>query len=260
MKKRTPILVSLLVFLFVMGIPKALAFYNITQSLGFVAASSQYTSRADSGSTGLEGNSTDLTIETWVKFTSLPATDNQMTIASKWDDITGQSYLFRLVDQGGTKKLIFTTTSGSFTQTITTPSTATWYHYAVVYTLAGTSAEFFIDGSSVGSGAAGSVTAGDAAFFMANVGGGQYLNGRLSLMRFWTSARTGTQLSDNKCRILGTTANLSAEWTLNNVLTDNSGNANTLTAVNSPTFGVDNPSVCPQVAASSFNLWQFSNF
>lgn len=231
----------LLVVIFFLAIPAHAAFP--TQSAGLVAASSQYFSRANTGSTGLGGSATDFTFEAWVKFTT-DVSASEMDFASKWG--ASNSYLIRYYDLAGVKALLSTSGATGVGVTISRFTPGTWYHIAYVYTLATQTQEIFINGVSQGSAAAsGLVTPGTDAFLLGQQSGGSaFFNGRMVLARFWTTARTGTQLLASRCTTLGSTAGLSAEWTLDNVLTDNSGNSNTLTAVNSPTFSADVPAVC----------------
>jgi len=56
-----------------------------TNSILFVASSSQYASRADTASTSI---TLDLTLEVYSKPESLPTTGNTMTLLSKWDENT----------------------------------------------------------------------------------------------------------------------------------------------------------------------------
>lgn len=227
--------------------------YGLTQSIVFAAASSQSATRANTGSTGLAGNSTNFTWETWVKYTTIPGTNQQMILAGKWG--SSNSYLFRLQNVAGAYSYIINTSGGNYAASISAPSTGIWYHIACVYTLSGTTAEWFVNGSSIGSGNAGSVSSGTDSFRLAAADdGGPYLNGQLSLMRFWTTTRSSAQLLANQCSVLGTTTNLSAEWTLNNTYNDNSGNSNTLTASNSPTFTANIPGVCAPATLPELRL------
>jgi len=72
-----------------------------TRSILFVAASSMSATRADTASLSITG---DITLETYVKPTSMPTGSNTMALMSKWDESgTKQSY-----------KLAFVTTSNAF--------------------------------------------------------------------------------------------------------------------------------------------------
>ena len=84
-----------------------------TNSLSFVAASSQYASRASTASLQVAG---DLTLETQIHPTSLPTTGNTMTFISKWDESGAtRSYKF---DMTTTSNYFGSGSDGSFTITL----------------------------------------------------------------------------------------------------------------------------------------------
>lgn len=227
--------------------------YGLTQSLDLERSSAQTASIADASQTGLDP-STNFTIEGWVNLESLPATGEEYVIFSKFASANRQ-YYFYARNIAGVQQLRLSVgnagagacdNSDASYQVSWSPSTATWYHVAVVKN--GTQASFYVDGVQQGStggtlntnvcnGGAAAIV-GDTTFT------GAAFDGKINLLRFWTVARTVTEINDNKCNVLGSTTNLSAEWTFNNVYTDNSGNSNTLTANNSPVFVTDTPSTC----------------
>ncbi len=165
-----------------------------------------------------------------------------------------RSYAFGLNNNAGTLELRGEISSlGSNLETITTawtPTTGTWYHLAFVYTAATSKYQFFINGTQQGTDQTGALTAifdSTATFYISGNQGDEAatsFNGRASLVRVWATTRTGVQLSANYCTLLGSTTNLQGEWSLDNVLTDNSGNSQTLTNVNTTTFVSDIPSTC----------------
>jgi hypothetical protein len=211
-----------------------------TRSLKLVAASSQYASRADAGSTGLRGYNTNFTFETWFKLTT-DVSSSEMDFASKWS--SANNYIFRYYDVSGVKLLLSTTSDTTSGVAVSRLATGEWHHIAFVYTLATTTQEIFLDGISLGSDtSSGTVSNGADDFLLGQQSGGAgYFNGQMCLTRFWTTARTAAQLVANWGTILGSTSGLSAEWTLDNTYNDNSGNSNTLTGQNSPTFVADVP-------------------
>ena len=163
----------------------------------------------------------------------------------------------QMQDSGGTKRIRFLTSNdGSAVGQASvnwTPSTGVWYHIALVYTAATPQIELFVDGVSQGT-AGGtlhtSLYSSTAVFWLGQDNSSGYFNGRMVSWRVWNTTRTGTQLGDNKCITLGATSNLQAEWTLDDVYTDNSGNSNTLTPTNTPTFSTDIPTVCSTITIS----------
>lgn len=226
----------------------------------YVAASNQYDSAADSTSLSVTGN---LTLEGWFKFTTLPASGTDYTLAGKWVDSGSQDdYLFELQNVAGVYKIrMINSNDGSSVGLATinwTPTAGVWYHIGIVFTAATPQIELFINGVSQGT-ATGtlktSIHNGTGEFDIGiNNATGQPLNGQVFLLRVWAATRSGAQLLANQCTLLGTTTNLSAEWSLDNTLNDNSGNSNTLTGHNTPTFIADFPATCAVILNSGFFL------
>lgn len=212
-------------------------------SAHFVSSSSQYGSRAGNALFNIANN---LTIEGWVKLSSDPGTDVEYTLLA----VTSQ-YKFSYLNNGGTRQLYLALfTSGSNVNYLLnqTLSTGTWIHLAVAWEPSTHTATFYVNGSSVGSVTDASVTTIDGGGNPLNIGAyngaNRFMNGNVFLVRLWSSTRTQTQIANNYCTLLGATSNLIGEWSLDNVLTDDSGNALTLTNNNSFTFQADTPSQC----------------
>lgn len=216
--------------------------YGLTNSASFVTASVNSFSRADTASLSITGA---CTVEFWIN----PQANGDYNVISKTTGTNNRSY--RLAYVNSSTQLIFsvsgdgsTLTSATITQTLTV---GTWYHVAGVYTPS-TSLEIFVNGTSIGS----NVTSIPASMFDGNTA--TYIAGQsdgpggmtayVSLVRVWSVARTGAQLTTSMCQVLGSTSNLAAEWTLDNTVNDNSGNANTLTNNNSTAFTANLPSTC----------------
>lgn len=241
--------------------------FGLSKSALLAKSSSQYLTAADSVSLSVTGN---LTIEGWFKITTLPGSGVGVPLVFKGDYNTDNSYQLMYLNDGGTPKIhmrIFATAGNAnfcdskFTYTLTT---GTWYHVAVVTTVANpiaTKFELFINGVSQGNGTTsitGSVTGIYNNAKALRIGQSDpvvgvtdyYLDGAVSLVRIWRTARTQSEIASNMCNIIGSWSGLSAEWTLDNVLTDNSGYSNTLTNINTVTFPSDVPSTC--VASSAW--------
>lgn len=239
--------------------------YGLTQSADLERSSSQYFSAADSASLSITGN---LTAEAWIKLESLPASGEEYDIISKHDNgasANGRSWITSYENSGGTYQFRWRNSSdGSSANQSTatwtsTLSTGTWYHVAFAYSTAGT-VICYLNGSSLGS-----VGSQQTSIFNSvtrvtvgarDAGSGTaaaFLDGRISLARLWDTTRSAGDILANICNVYGTaTTNMQAEWSLNNVLTDASGNSNTLTNNNTATFGVDTPAVCIPVTNSGF--------
>lgn len=218
-----------------------------TQSIDFEQTSNQYATAADSATLSVTGN---LTIEAWIKPESIV---DSFYIASKWTSVGDlRSYIFRLQP---TSMDFLVSQNGATNDSLTvayTASNGVWIHVAVSWTAATSVAKFYVNGSQQGTDQTGTRTAifdSTAGFRLGAFEDGATIDGRVGLLRIWAAARTGAEISDNKCTILGTTTNLNAEWTLDNVYTDNSGNSNTLTGVATPVFSADVTSSCAIVSS-----------
>lgn len=228
-----------------------------TQSIDFERGSSQEATILDASQTGLDFSDI-LTFECWVKpedvstagtqlifFCKRLSTGNQRSYFWIWDKDTGLLSFVSFTDGS---------TVGCSVGVTWAPTTATWYHLAV--TKSGTSIKFYVNGVQQGAtqtGSNGTIYNGSASF---SLGGfpndSQWMDGRMVLARAWNVVRTEAEIAANKCIILGATTNLQGEWTLDNVYTDNSGNGNTLTAVNAPTFSADVPIACASTDSPKF--------
>lgn len=227
-----------------------------TQSATLVLDQAKYLSISNASQTGL-GFTGDCTAEAWIKITSFTGEDQQYF--TKWDTTSNLSYLFFIAGAGNAIGITITG-NGSSGQAATVSysfPTNTWTHVAVSYTAASHTIEVIVNGVSQGT-ATGSL--GTSIFngtspvgVGSRPGAGQaQINGAQSVTRAWSTVRTASQVLANMCNVLGTTTGLKAEWTLNNVLTDNSGNGNTLTNTGSVPFAADVPSICSAVVNGNF--------
>lgn len=93
---------------------------------------------------------TDMSISAWFKLESLPTTGQAYSIAAKMGHGGTNAYELAYCNEGGTLRFQYYTESGlggGAFKYDTTLSTGTWYH--VVITLSGTTAQYYLDGSSV---------------------------------------------------------------------------------------------------------------
>ena len=239
-------------------------------------SSSEYATAADSTSLSITG---DITIECWIKIKSQVSSGTGWFLVMKstaggsnrsyeltYEYFGANPILQMRIFGAGTPTNFWT---GFLTYTLTVD---TWTHIAVsvdVSAAAASKAEWVIDGVSQGAGT-GTDTGTGATSIHDNatalrigqsdpVNAGFYPDAQFSLVRIWDVLRTATQLNDNKCNVFGTTTtNMVAEWSLDNVYTDASGNGNTLSGVNTPTFVSDVPSTCS--AGGGAVLPQFKGF
>jgi hypothetical protein len=216
--------------------------YGLTQSADIEAGSAQGFTAADSATLD---EAVPFTVEMWVNLESAPSNDSFVLMSKSGSGSNG--YVFRYQDIGGTKSLnLVKAAVVDQNVNITALSLSTWVHLAAIQT--STQVEYTVDGVSVGTFANASayISSGTNLTRLGLVGGAGGLNfdGKMSLVRFWQTNRSVTDINNNKCNVLGSTASLGAEWTLDNSLSDNSGNSNTLTNVNTTPFVSDVPSTC----------------
>ena len=220
--------------------------YGLTKSADLERGSSQSFERADNSLLQGGGN---FTIEAWVNLESA-TTSAAFVIASKRDSGNQRSFVWK-VNDAGTMSLQASSSGGSFdgdTSVSWTESTATWIHLAVTFDGTADEVKFYLDGSQQGTTQAPGISSVHDDTGPFSIGrestGGDYFDGKISLLRFWQETRTAAEIDDNKCEVLGSTTNLSAEWTLDDTANDNSGNSLTLTNNNSTPFATDVPSTC----------------
>jgi len=214
--------------------------------------STQYFSASDSASLSPTGNQTH---EGWIKWASTPSSGNGVIVFSKYAASgTDRGIAMSYENSAGTLRFhVRTSSDGSTVSEGTlnyTVSTGSWNHYRFVYSTAG-SVQIYVDQVSIGtiSSLATSIKDNAAAYqigFNTDIDG--HIAAQVSLWRVWDTTHT----TNDVCTVYGTTTtNLQAEWSLDSVLTDGSGNSNTLTNNGSATFTADVPSVCTAVTSSS---------
>ena len=238
--------------------------YAISKSLNVARASSQ--NATINNTFGLSSYAA-FTAEFTFRLASLPAVGEAYALGTiGWATI---GVHFTIFNDAGVYKLRITrhswfTSTTSLTYTFS-PTAGTWYHVAFTKD-SGANAAIFLNGASVATGSIGTstgstLTAGSSIGAMYNNGSYvNYFNGDISISRIWSGVRTASEILDNICTQYGTaTLNLQAEYSFNEVYTDASGNAYTLTAVNSPTFTSNVSATCSLAivttsAASSIGL------
>jgi hypothetical protein len=228
--------------------------FPTTQSAQLVRASSQYFSKSDNA---LLEPGAAFTTECWIKMTSIVGGGaNAYVIASKGTSTGSQrSFVFKVVDNGSSVITLSTQTSSAGTSydggtSVTwsaTPSNDTWYH--VAWVLSGSTERYYVDGTQMGADQTSAISSlfdstGSIGFGAENISGtpNDFFNGRVALCRVWQVARTQSEIANNRYCVLNATSNLRGQWTLDNELTDSSGNGFTLTNNGSATFGADVPS------------------
>ncbi len=228
-----------------------------THSLVLAKASSQDARIADASQTGLDltGN---FTIEGFFQMVTAPDTTGFGLVTK--NDTTGNNRAYEMVyvDVGGTKYIQITLSADGTSSNRTSRRFAyilkagVWYHVAITCTIANSNAtkfEFFINGVSQGAGTdtgidAGTVNAiynGTAAFIVGN----EDTNAKPSDVKVNNLAVYNVVLTAAQIRAMAVDktgrSGLKGWWKFNNSYADSSGNGNTLSGTNTPTFGTDVP-------------------
>lgn len=180
----------------------------------FEASSTQKMTAPDGNSL----NQADITVETWIKFESLPSSGSAMSIVEKKD-----TFGFRLENDSGTYKLraIESVGNGSGVAVPWTPSTNVWYHVSYTYDSNTTTLKFYVNGTQQGS----TVTSGYGPInydstgpltigaFPATGGDMYFFDGVMDDLRIWNVARTSTQINqDMNLELYGSLNTLSAYY------------------------------------------------
>lgn len=238
--------------------------FALSQSPTLVQASNQYLSVADNASLSLTGAQT---WEGYFNFTTLPALGDANMLLNKYVTATNnRSFSVELVNNAGTYQFQTRTSAtgagGTGGTTVNwTPSTGTWYFIRFVYSTAGT-VDIYVDDMTT---KIGTSTGLDTSIFDSTapfeIGHSDFrtnnFNGRVSLVRVWTGSHT----TNDKCTVYGTaTTNMQAEWSLDNVLTDASGNGNTLTNNNTAVFSSGVPTCLQPATATGANYYTSANW
>jgi len=239
------------------------AAYGLSQSARTERSSSQYFSKSDNA---LLEPGAAFSVECWINLEGvIGGGAAAYVIASKGTSTGGQrSFVFKIANDGADNINLVTQTSstggsyngGTSVSWSAAPSNGTWYH--VAWTMNGSTEKYYVDGTQMGADQTSAISSlfnstSAIGFGAENISGtpGDFFNGRFSLCRVWQAVLTQAQISDNRCNVFSGTGGLTGEWTLDNVLTDSSGNGFTLTNNGSATFGVDTPAFCAQGAGSS---------
>lgn len=229
--------------------------------------STQYLSYADNVALSITN---DISIEAIVNFDTAPS-NSQMIIVSKWDENgNNRSYEFGYEDSGGTKRLRFATSSnGTNASAMVKNQTLTsgiWYHVAVVFTASTSTAEFWVNGASIGTaiGAHTAIYDSTSTFaigcaFGAGSVAQEFMDGKIKDVRVWNDVRTSGEIGANwDISLIGTEGNFAGYWKLDNALTDSTSGGQTLTNNSSVTFVQDSLVPVYNTQATSPKLWKTS--
>lgn len=206
-----------------------------THSLKMGTGSTAGLAITDGSQVGLD-LSGDFTLECWARHNTDDPTATEMLLG-KWEQSASSQLSYRMYFSGlGTLTLAFSTDGSSqvnISQALSIGADE-WHHYAGVRS--GTSLLLYFDGVEVDSATglpAGAIHDGTNDFTVGkdhNAGSGQRWDGNIDQVRVWGVARTAAEIFQNYQVDIVSAANLEGSWSLDNVLTDGSGNGNTLTS------------------------------
>jgi hypothetical protein len=138
------------------------------------------------------------------------------------------------------------------TQNLNTLTTGTWNRLSIAWTASTSTAQFYFNGLYIGQSIGTKTSIHDNASLLyigANKGAStivNYFDGLLNDTRIINNVQTAGQIYANLNQQLSVTyAGLQAYYKFNSAYTDATGNSNTLTPVNSPTFSADVPFAAP---------------
>jgi len=200
------------------------------------------------------------TLSGWVKFAAASGTDDVVFFA-QWDAAAGVDPRLILNRSGGTVYAVLDDPAGyAFVGTIT-PTTGTWYHFALVFT--GTALDVYINGAFAYTTAA-TTSAGAATLSYIRIGSpaaaGVEAKETIQDVVLYTAALTAGQIAGLAAQRLPTVAaNLAAQYPLfpsgiGTSLNDYSGNARTLASVGTAVANGSNEPAVPWAFVSANGL------
>jgi hypothetical protein len=222
-------------------------------SINLVRANNQYLSISDDKQTGLDLKEA-LTIEAWVKLSSLPTPGQSYTIVSKRDGSTNnRQYSFFVYNNSGTYTLSLVLSRNgdnpdSFGKVVwSSPATGTWYHIAATWSASTQTYTAYVNGVTIGTYDSSNdsvphIYEGGADFKIGAEEGSSIntFDGLIDDVRVWNVVRSASDISSNMSKELaGNETGLVGYWRLNGDLTDSSANGNNLTNNNGANFSSD---------------------
>lgn len=179
------------------------------------------------------------TIEAWINTSNIE--QNWQAIGGKQNDPSGA---YSLIIEGSTKKPAFwlATTSSAWSSKVianTVLQQNQWYHIAATYD--GANARIYVNGKLENSTALnGNIVELSTVPLYIGRNNNVYFNGMIDEFRVWNISRTEAEIKASMYKEIGTHANLKAYYKMSdgagNTLTDNSGNSNSGTLTNGPTW------------------------
>lgn len=231
-----------------MGITIPVAHFASQQpeSIDLENDSSQYCAIAHASQSGLDLTDA-LTIESWVKAETLPASSYDV-----WVEKAGSTagYFFALHGLGSSLYelyFLWANSTNSYEASVSwAPSIGVWYHVAVTYIHEGGGVDtikFYVNGVKQGDtqqNETGGLAAGSEDFYLGAANGNMRWDGKMCETRIWSDIRSGPDILDNKDSRLTSGSNLVSVWPFRGNANDVVG-ANNLTAYGSPVYSTDKP-------------------
>lgn len=191
---------------------------------------------------GLPTGNSARTIEAWVRFENFPRDEGyQMFVVDTGSQNTDQEFGLAISKKGDKYVGHLDVYNAAIIGTVDLGLTSgRWHHMAITYD--GTNAKWYVDGALVETKSVGrtlntvnaEVQIGSRVAVYVNR---QFMDGEVDDVRIWNVARTQSEIENNMfSELSGSESNLVGYWKLNNNLTDETSNANNLTASNSPAY------------------------
>lgn len=231
-----------------------------TRSLSLTSASSQYAHRVSSGSANLNIGASSFAVEAWFNVSSLATQQCILTNIVDDTSVRGPSYKIYVNTNGSITGQCWDNISGflDITSSSGIVSTGTWYHVMYTWDQGGGNTRYLFFGGIGGNDTqvastttSRSVSAIDKRGLRlgANEGSngstdpdGQYFGGLVDEVRLWSDYINLTTNNSRKLtQLVGNETSLVAYYQLNNDYIDTTGNGETLSGVNSPSFSPDVP-------------------
>jgi hypothetical protein len=216
-----------------------------TNSIDLELSSDQWLRADDSASLSITGA---ITLQAWIKRESTGAVQ---TILSKWNTTGNQrSYELRFMADDTIQVRLSDdgTASTSAATSDTIVDTSAFHHVAVSINVPAGTYQFVIDGSNSQSGSGLSTSIFNSTAKL-GIGGEDQgtdtpvnpFDGLLDEPRIYNTNRSTASIAGDYLQEITDMTNVAGYWKLNNTLTDESGNANTLTNLNSAVFSTTVP-------------------
>lgn len=227
-----------------------------TNTKSIVLTNNQELEISDASQTGLDFGSSDITMEYWIKYNTIPSSGVLFGLLHKTVSSNNRAWASYLYNNAGTLEFRFTLSTvssswayNSMTAFPTLPSTDTWYHYAFTYDNSLGDTELFINGSSVGTYNGSSVTPRNntSSFYFGNFLGAFDFDGKFDEAIFWTDIRTDAEIlasynSGAGKFYVGNETNMLSYWRFeDNSLDTNTITGNDLTLNNGAGYSTDVP-------------------